>query len=90
MGYRQLFANRLELSLAYWFLDLEGELVWVGDEGNTDLAGPTRRHGPEMEARFRVRDKLWVDGAAFYSHGHHRGSEEVIARARRGSWPAGE
>jgi outer membrane receptor protein involved in Fe transport len=83
VGYRQVVAGRLELSLAYWLLDLGGELVWVGDEGRTELSRPTRRHGPEIEARLKIRDKLWVDGAAFYSRGHYRRSEEVIARAPR-------
>lgn len=83
VGYRQVFADRLEISLAYWLLDLEGELIWVGDEGTTEISGPTRRRGPEVEARIKVRDGLWVDGAAFYSRGQYRGSEEVIARAPR-------
>ena len=83
VGYGQVFADRLSISLAYWVLDLEGELVFVGDEGRTEISGPTRRRGPEVEARLKLRERLSVDGAVFYSDGHYRGSEEVIARAPR-------
>jgi outer membrane receptor protein involved in Fe transport len=83
VGYRQVFSDRLEISLAYWLLDLEGELVWVGDEGTTEISGPTRRQGPELEARLKLGDKLWLDGAVFYSRGRYRGSDEAIARAPR-------
>ncbi len=82
-GYRQVLFDRLELSLAYWLLDLEGELVFVGDEGTTELSGPTRRHGPEAEAKFRINDFLWADAEMSYTFSGFRGSEDVIARAPR-------
>ena len=82
-GYRQILADRLEITFAYWLLDLSGELVWAGDEGTTALSGPTRRRGPEVEARWKITDNLWVDAEAFYSRGRFRHSSNVIARAPR-------
>ena len=35
---------------AAFILGLEGETVWVGDEGTTELRGPTLREGVELEA----------------------------------------
>lgn len=81
VGYRQIFAGRLELAAAYWLLDLEGELVFAGDEGTTELRGPTRRHGPEVEAKWKLTDFLWIDTEASFSRGFFRGSREAIPRA---------
>ncbi len=83
VGYRQVFAKRLEIGFAYWLLDLEGELVFVGDEGTTELSGPTRRHGPEIETKWKINQYLWFDGEASYTWGHFRGTSDVIARAPR-------
>ncbi|HLU99771.1 MAG TPA: TonB-dependent receptor [Acidobacteriota bacterium] len=83
LGYRQIFAGRLELSAAYWLLDLESELVFVGDEGTTEINGPTRRHGPELEVKWKFNDSLWIDMESSYSRGHFRGTDEVIPRAPR-------
>ncbi len=83
LGYRQLWGNRVEWSLSYWLVDLEGELVWVGDQGVTELGGLTRRHGPEVELKWKLSDYLWVDVETFYSRGHFRGTNDVIARAPR-------
>lgn len=82
-GYRQLFGQRLEVSLAYWWLDLDGELVFVGDEGTTELRGPTHRHGPEAEVRWRISPHLWLDAHLSHSQGRFRETDEVIARAPR-------
>ena len=34
-----------------WYLHLDSELVWSGDEGGTEPSGPTRRYGVDLEAR---------------------------------------
>lgn len=38
-------------SAAAWMLDLESELVYVGDAGETEASGRTRRLGIDLEAR---------------------------------------
>ena len=47
--------------MALWALDLESELVYVGDEGVTEPSGRTRRVGADVELRAQVAPWLWAD-----------------------------
>ena len=40
----------LMLTASLWAIDLQSELVFVGDEGTTEARGPTRRRGVEVAA----------------------------------------
>ena len=53
--------SRGSAALALWALDLESELVYVGDEGVTEPSGRTRRVGADVELRARVAPWLWAD-----------------------------
>ncbi|HEY7650051.1 MAG TPA: TonB-dependent receptor [Methylomirabilota bacterium] len=53
---------RVELSATYFVLDLESELVFVGDEGTTEAQGPSRRQGLELAGRVRLLDWLSFSG----------------------------
>lgn len=61
VGARTRLFQRLDLAASLWGLDLDSELVWVGDEGVTEDAGATRRLGCEVEARLRITDWLFAD-----------------------------
>jgi outer membrane receptor protein involved in Fe transport len=61
IGTRTRLFDSLDLAAAYFLLDLDGELVFVGDEGTTEPKGPTRRHGFELEGRWRITDWLAAD-----------------------------
>jgi len=50
--------NRLQLSTAFFWLDLDSEVVWVGDECTTEASGQTRRLG--LEAQFRLEIVPWL------------------------------
>jgi outer membrane receptor protein involved in Fe transport len=89
VGVRRRLGRRFELSAAYWLLDLDGELRWVGDEGVTELAGATRRHGFEFEGRWQVIPGVWTDLDLTRSTGFYRDTGEAIARAPRLTWSAG-
>jgi outer membrane receptor protein involved in Fe transport len=43
-----------EVALVGWGLLLEREQVWIGDAGETELRGATRRAGVEASGRWRV------------------------------------
>lgn len=58
----RLAGDRVDLSASLFRLDLDSELVFVGDDGTTDARGPTRRQGIEIEARFKLVD--WGPGGA--------------------------
>lgn len=51
----------LDLAAAAWGLDLDSEVVWVGDEGTTEPRPATRRLGVEVEARYRFNRWLRAD-----------------------------
>jgi outer membrane receptor protein involved in Fe transport len=82
-GVRKLIGTSVEVSGAWWLLDLDSEFTWVGDEGVTEAGGATRRRGVEVEARWRMRNALWAEFDVTASRGGYRQSDEVIARAPR-------
>ena len=61
IGARTNLWDRLDLATALWILDLNSELVFVGDDGTTEARGPTRRWGIDCETRYRVLDWLYAD-----------------------------
>jgi hypothetical protein len=54
------FRGRVEAAVSVWRLDLENEIVYVGDAGSTDLRGPSRRQGVELDLRARIAPWLWA------------------------------
>ena len=61
LGARTRLWNRLDLAASLWGLDLDSELVWVGDEGTTEASSATRRLGFEFEGRLRITSFLFAD-----------------------------
>lgn len=43
--------EKIELIATAWRLDLKSELVFVGDEGTTEIRRATRRQGVKVAAR---------------------------------------
>jgi outer membrane receptor protein involved in Fe transport len=60
-GARTRLFERLDVAGSLFLLDLDSELVWVGDEGGTEANGPTRRQGLEAEARLKLLPWLFAD-----------------------------
>jgi len=54
-------ANRLFLNAALWYLDLDQELVYVGDEGVVEPSGRSRRYGLDVSVRTQLTDYLFLD-----------------------------
>ncbi len=61
MGSKLNIGKRAILSLAAWYLHMQEELVFVGDEGTTEINGATRRIGLDLEGRFQLSSWLWAD-----------------------------
>ena len=55
--------ERVELIATLWRLDLKSELVFVGDEGTTEIRGATRREGVEVAARGQVWGPIYANGS---------------------------
>ena len=60
------------INAVLWGLDLQNELVYVGDEGTTEITGRTRRVGAELAVRAQLTPQLYVDVDANYNHGRYR------------------
>lgn len=53
--------EKILLNAAIWLLDLEQELVYVGDEGIVEPSGKTRRFGMDVSMRYQVAKNLFAD-----------------------------
>jgi outer membrane receptor for Fe3+-dicitrate len=58
---------RLFINTAFWYLFLEQEFVYVGDEGVVEPSGKTRRMGLDLSARYQITDGLFFNGDANYT-----------------------
>ena len=58
----------LQTTIAAWQLDLDSELIFVGDAGTTEAGRPSRRHGIEL-ANFYTPATDWIiDANLAWSH----------------------
>lgn len=67
----------LELIATAWQLDLQAELVFVGDEGTTDIRGASRRRGIEFAARGQIAGPLYMNGSVTYTKAEFRNGEAI-------------
>jgi len=61
IGWRAQWWPGLQSTFALWYLELDSELVFVGDAGTTEASGASRRHGIEWSNFYRVNDWLALD-----------------------------
>jgi outer membrane receptor protein involved in Fe transport len=57
----------VELIATAWALDLQSELVFVGDEGTTEIRGASRRRGVELAARGQIVGPLYFNGSVTWT-----------------------
>lgn len=81
LGTRTSLWDKLDLAAALWILDLDSELVFVGDEGTTEASGPTRRWGIDFEARYPLLHWLYADFDLSYADPRFRVTGEAIPLA---------
>jgi outer membrane receptor protein involved in Fe transport len=72
LGFRTRLGERLNFGAAAWLLNLERELVYIGDEGSTELSGRTKRYGLDFEGRLKILSWLYGDGDVTVSTGKLR------------------
>lgn len=72
LGIRTKPVPSLGIAVAAWGLDVQNELVYVGDEGTTEINGPTRRVGIDMELRVQLADWLFADADLTLARGRFR------------------
>ena len=61
IGFRYHDSEHFNLSAALWTLELDSELLFVGDAGNTEANRPSRRSGIEIAAYYWLNDVLSTD-----------------------------
>lgn len=57
----------LTLTATLWAIDLQSELVFVGDEGTTEARGPTRRRGVEAALRGQLWGPLYLNSSVTWT-----------------------
>lgn len=61
-------SNSLLLNFALWYLWLDQELVYVGDESIVELSGKTQRYGLDFSLRYQPIKWLNLDADINYAH----------------------
>ena len=69
--------DALELIATLWAIDLQSELVFVGDDGTTDIRGPTRRRGVEVAARGKLIGPLYINGSFTWAKAEFRNGDAI-------------
>lgn len=67
----------VELIATVWALDLKQELVFVGDEGTTEIRGASWRRGVEVSARGQVWGPLSFNGSVTYTKAEFRNGDAI-------------
>jgi outer membrane cobalamin receptor len=53
--------DKMFLQTAFWYLWLDQEFVYVGDEGVVEAGGQTRRYGIDVSVRYELARNLYAD-----------------------------
>ncbi len=68
IGVRTEAVDGLFSSIALWLLDLDSELVFVGDAGTTEAGPPSRRYGVEWANWYEPTEHTALDLDVSYTH----------------------
>lgn len=60
--------KRIFLQAALWYLWLQQEFVYVGDEAVVELGGQTQRYGVDLSLRYEIINHLFLDADFSYAH----------------------
>jgi len=71
LGTKVMIGKNIIVGLTVWYLYMQEELVFIGDEGNTEISGKTQRIGLDFEARVQLAKWLWADADLNLAKGHY-------------------
>lgn len=71
-GVRTTAIEGLQSTVSVWMLDIESELLFVGDAGSTEATRPSRRYGVEFANYYDINDHWTVDADISLSHAEFR------------------
>ena len=69
-GIRSSFIKGLNSTLAFWWLQSDQELVFVGDVGTTEVNGKSNRYGVELTNYYKPTDWLTLDADFAFTSAH--------------------
>ncbi|MCB1746292.1 MAG: TonB-dependent receptor [Gammaproteobacteria bacterium] len=72
-GWRTTALPGLTTTVAGWYLEVDSELLFVGDAGTTEASGASRRYGVEWTNFYRPRDWLTFDLDLAFTHAEFTG-----------------
>ncbi len=84
VGVRSTFVPGLQSTLSLWMLDIDSELLFVGDAGTTEPSRPSRRYGVEFANYYSPTKWLTFDADFAMSRSHFR-DEDPAGRYIPGS-----
>lgn len=73
LGFRSQFIPGLNSTLALWWLQMNSELVFVGDAGTTEATGKSERYGLEWNNYYQPTDWLTLDADFAFSAANYTG-----------------
>lgn len=76
LGLRGYVNDLFNVSAALWQLDLDSELLFVGDAGNTEASDASERQGLELTAYYYLNESMSVDLEYAYTDAKFAGNPE--------------
>ena len=80
VGIRSTRLRHVQATAAWWRLDLDSELLFVGDAGTTEAGRPSTRHGVELSAVYAPRRWLSADADLSFSRARFRDGDPAGPR----------
>jgi outer membrane receptor protein involved in Fe transport len=75
VGLRTRIVPDLNSTLSFWLLDLDSELLFIGDAGTTEASRPSRRYGVEWTNYYRPLPWLTFDADFSFSKARFSGDD---------------
>jgi hypothetical protein len=75
VGVRTSHLEGLQSTISLWWLDIDSELLFVGDAGSTEATRPSRRYGVELANYYSPTDWLTLDADVSLSRARFRDSD---------------
>jgi hypothetical protein len=75
VGVRTTRVPGLQSTLSLWWLDIDSELLFVGDAGTTEASRPSRRYGVEFANYYTPAPWFTLDADFSFSHAEFRDSD---------------
>jgi hypothetical protein len=75
IGSRSAWLPGLQSTLAFWWLELDSELLFIGDAGNTEATRPSRRYGVEVANHWSLLEWLTLDADVTFTRAEFSDSD---------------